>query len=287
QRAPNFAIDTKGVIHLAWVEARIGEQQDVWYVRSMDSGRTWSVPVSIMDADDSATYAQDFSAIAVDSMNNVYVAFLDGREVQRGTSDNMQLYMIKSSDQGMTWLPPVKANKYVNGIGGTCECCKLDIAASKEGHVYIAYRSDIKNRRDVWIARSMDQGVTWDSTILAQDGRWMINACPTTGPNITLDKNENLVVSWRDSRTSNPNNIVYVTVLPKGEDSVFRNVAMNPSSDMANWPDVAIDPNGVVMLGYQVSTDKGDRIHYKTSADGANSWMGDSTIGGVVPNTME
>ncbi len=53
ERAPNFAIDMNGVIHLVWMEARIpnpktgGEQSDIWYARSTDIPVGMSTPKSI------------------------------------------------------------------------------------------------------------------------------------------------------------------------------------------------------------------------------------------------
>ena len=87
QRGGEFVVDTKGNIHLVWGASRVGTQTDVWYTRSTDKGKTWSMAMSISDADDSSKYAQDFPSIACDSSDNLYVSFLDSREKQRKQSD--------------------------------------------------------------------------------------------------------------------------------------------------------------------------------------------------------
>src|ERR1017187_3913648 len=147
------------------MEARIGDQSDIWYVRSTDNGQTWTQPLSIMDADDSEKYAQDFPAIACDSSNNLYVSYLDNRYLMRGLVDHYKMQLERSTDGGATWSLPVIADKLPFENSGTCECCRQDIAVSPEGHVYIAFRTNMTEtngeKRDIFICRSMNGGITF------------------------------------------------------------------------------------------------------------------------------
>ncbi len=245
QRTAQFVLDTKGMIHMVWMESRVNNQPDIWYSRSMDKGSTWSTPKSVIDANDSSKYAQDFASIAVDSSDNIYVSFLDSRETQRKTSMNVQIYMTKSTDGGSTWSMNKKANMMPNGIGGSCECCKQDIAVSPEGHVYIAFRSNINNARDIWVTRSMDAGATFDEAILIQSGKWNISACPVSGPNISLDGKEDLHAVWVDARDDSAgNSIAYYSRLPKGATQATPNKRLNRTNEFPKWPDVATTRDG-------------------------------------------
>ncbi|HET6399919.1 MAG TPA: exo-alpha-sialidase [Candidatus Kapabacteria bacterium] len=275
QRAPNFAVDTKGVIHLVWMEARIpNAQSDIWYARSTDDGATWTPPQSIMDAGDSSRFAQDFPAIAIDSTNNLYVCYIDNRYLMRGLIPHYKLQLERSTDGGETWLNPVIADKLPFSDAGTCECCRDDIAVSPEGHVYIAFRTSMtegtSDMRDIFIARSMDSGMTFDSSIQCQLGDWNLTDCPTKGPQIALDGNENLHVAWADARDDFSGKLVsYYSLLRRADTSVFPNYSISSGNlPYSEWPDVAIGPDGTIAYAYTVS---GPNL-FSYSSDGGNTW---------------
>jgi hypothetical protein len=281
QRAPNFAIDTKGIIHLAWMEARIPspktgqEQTDIWYVHSTDNGSTWTKPFSIMDADDSELYAQDFPAIACDSSDNLYVSYLDNRYLERGLTDHYKMQLERSTDGGTKWSLPVIADKLPVENSGTCECCRQDIAVSPEGHVYIAFRTNMTeadgDKRDIFICRSMDGGVTFDSSIRCQLGGWTLTGCPTKGPHISLDSSENLHVAWSDARDDSGKLNSYFSLLRKGDTAIFPNYTVNGRGQGANWPDLAVSTNGLVAFAYIMGNTSGpNRFSY--SSDAGNTW---------------
>ncbi|MEP7218271.1 MAG: T9SS type A sorting domain-containing protein [Bacteroidota bacterium] len=283
QRVPQFAVDRRGTIHMVWTEDRVNKQSDVWYIRSTDQGSSWTAPVSIMDADDSSKYPQDFAGIAIDSSDNIYVAFLDFRDVVRGTGDYPHLLVTRSLDEGKSWEKPVKADNFPAGIpdGGTCDCCRLDVAAGGSGDVYVAFRSDIKNRRDVWIARSLNSGKSFEKCVLAQSGVWTIAACPTTGPQIVLDRSGNLHLTWRDSRDASGRDICYYTMLPKGATAVLPNkIISRPTNQTSNWPSIVVSPNGGMMVMYQARNGGTQQIRYSISGNGGNTWSADLPLPG-------
>ncbi|MFI5201994.1 MAG: T9SS type A sorting domain-containing protein, partial [Candidatus Kapaibacterium sp.] len=280
QRAPNFALDTNGVIHLVWMDSRIKnpetnqDQSDIWYTRSTDKGATWTQPASIMDADDSEKYAQDYPAIAIDSSDNLYVSYIDNRYLMRRVVPHYKLQLERSTDGGTTWTNPIIADKLPFVDAGTCECCRDDIAVSPSGHVYIAFRTSMtegtRDMRDIFIARSMDGGVTFDSSIQCQLGDWNLTDCPTKGPQIVLDRNENLHVAWADARDDSSRKLVsYYSLLRQADTSVFPNYSISTGNlPYSEWPDVALGPDGTIAYAYLVSGP--DLFTY--SSDGGNTW---------------
>jgi len=270
QRKAEFAIDPSGTIHMVWMETRVNAQPDIWYARSTNKGTTWSTPISVCD--DSSKYVQDFASIAVDSSGTIYVSFLDERDVARKVLSNTQLYVTKSTDGGLTWSRNKRASIMPGNTGGTCECCKQDIAVSPEGHVYIAFRSNIKNNRHIRIARSFDKGDTWETSIRAQLEDWTVFACPVTGPNITLDSKENVHIAWRDARDVTKKGEVYYAQLVDGSDTVLANKQMSVTGTSANWPQVVVSSNGTLIYFQQAQYEGVTRILSCYSTDGGNNW---------------
>lgn len=247
QRTAQFVLDTKDHIHMIWMGNRVKSptnnqlQGDVWYVRSTDNGATWTTPVSISGADDSSIYAQDFPSIACDSSDNLYVTFLDSRETQRKQNSNVHLYFTKSTDGGMNWTAARKIES-LGGMGGTCECCTENIASTPDGHLYVVFRSNISDLRNIWLERSPDQGTTWAPALKVQNGDWHINECPVSGPNISLDDSETAHIVWRDARDDSAGiTHTYYAMVPKGSTMIPANEAFDAAgAQLANYPSVAL-----------------------------------------------
>ncbi len=242
QRTAQFVFDTKGIIHLVWMGSRVNNQPDIWYTRSTDQGKSWTHPKTVCDANDSSKYAQDFPSVACDSSDNLYVSFLDSRETQRKTSTNVHLYTTRSTDGGMTWSVNKKADIFAGGIGGTCECCSEQMACTPDGHLYIVFRSNINNLRDIWLTRSYDKGITFQPALKLSSGDWNINACPVSGPSITLDDSEAAHIVWRDARdNTGGTNHLYYAFVPNGSLMTPMNMAFDVSgSQSPNYASIAI-----------------------------------------------
>lgn len=267
QRAGQFVIDPQGTIHLIWL-GEVNRLPDVFYARSTDQGVTWTAPQSLTL--DSGKHAQDFPSIACDSSGVVYVAWIDARDRKNLGDKFDQLYFTRSMNGGASWNIPSRVNRNPNNIGGTCECCKTDMEVSPDGDIYIAFRTNLDNIRDIFIARSFDRGNTWGEIIRAQTDTWMIMQCPATGPNIALDGAKNLHVVWRDSHDGKSS--IYYTQLPHGFDSCYKNYRLTEAGAIGNYADIAVSPNGYIAVTYQRREGTKDHAVYKTSCEGGISW---------------
>jgi len=71
---PNLAVDSTGILYMAWQDTTPGNY-DSLFTRSTDFGTTFSTPVDIAPSTEGSLY----DMIAVDELQNVYVAWDDNR----------------------------------------------------------------------------------------------------------------------------------------------------------------------------------------------------------------
>jgi len=261
QRQPRTAISNDGTLHMVWTDQRPSSTQvATYYSKSIDDGATWTMRTVISDTND--TRYQDFSYVAVDDMNNVYITYLSSL---KGTSDGYEhVFMRLSKDAGATWTAERRVDAFP--LGGACECCQQQLRVTADGHVYVVFRSNIKNRRDVWLARSMDQGMTFEEPILIQSQPWTIPMCPTSGPSIVLDSYENAHISWQDSRDAVQQSVVYYAKLPFMSSTTPTNIDLSSKVvDTGTWPEIAVRPDGgIVSVVYESRSGS----QYALSTDG-------------------
>lgn len=272
QRGARIAVDSNGVLHLlSQVSKKGGSGFDVLYQRSTDGGSTYTPPISLTNS--TPKEHQDFPSIAIDGRNTIYVAWVDDRDVVAKTSSNTHLYTTRSTDGGATFSKPIRADMMPGGIGGTCECCNTDIAATGDGYVVVAFRSNINNRRDIFLARSVDAGQTFATAIPVQSEPWMINACPMAGPTVTMDREGTAHVAWRDQRASAKKKAyIYYATLRRGDSAASPDIAISDSPKESRYPSIAVTPSGIILCVSQDNRSDEADLFIATSRDGGNTF---------------
>lgn len=286
RRGAEFVVAPDGTIHAVRLITTGTSSTDVEYVRSTDGGASFSQPVSLTGDDDDA--AQDYPCIAVDSSGIVYVAYVDNRDKHRGESYYDHIYFTRSTDKGTSFTEPKRISLMPDGKGGSCECCNTGIAASPEGDVYVAFRSNVDNNRDVYIARSRDAGQTFDTAIRAASESWKIFACPMAGPSIALDREGTAHVAWKDVRGSaGGKQYVYYTTLRKAASACALDYRISESMIRANYPSLGITPDGAILCATENVQSGETGAYYLYSLDGGNSFGQEMTLAGaaLLPGT--
>lgn len=270
QRGIQLVIDRRGGFHMVWQEQVVSGKVSAMYSHSLDGGQTFSTP--IFAGADSGRYSQDFPSIAVDSNENVTITYIDNRELENGVSQNTQLYVTRSNDRGATFSTPKRAGTMPGGVGGSCECCNTAVATSRTGDVFISFRGNINNDRDIHIARSTDGGETF-SVFKAASSSWRINACPMTGSAIAVDRNARAHVVWRDSRqAAGGKALVYYATLDRDATACTPDLMISDSPKVANFPTISITTAGDILVTWQDNRDDAMDVRYVRSADGGNSF---------------
>jgi hypothetical protein len=168
---PEVAIDASGVVHMVYLGGDPGAA-DVFYVRSSDGGRTFSSAVRVNSQPGSAIATGTIrgAQIAIGRNNTVHVAWngsgkaLPSPPVNPATKRAGAPMLYARSKAGTTAFEPQR-----NLISQTTD---LDgggsIAADGNGGVYVAWHGGPadglggEGARRVWLARSTDDGATFD-----------------------------------------------------------------------------------------------------------------------------
>ena len=155
------------------------------FARSVDGGKTWSVPVTVTD--DSSTFgSHNFHALHASADGTLYVSWLDGRHGKSSA------YVTRSTDGGRTWAPNVRVS-----VTEACPCCRTALATGVDGTLYLAWRQVYPgNVRDVVVARSNDKGATWSEPVRVHEDNWVFDACPHAGPSLQVDGAGRVHVAW-------------------------------------------------------------------------------------------
>jgi hypothetical protein len=145
----------------------------IYLVHSYDGGITFSEPVIVdgMLGDDISR----FPSVAANSDGQPLVSFM-----KLNSSFLEPRYVIsKSTDGGNSFAMDVLASDFSGGE--VCDCCPAGITAN-ENYVVNLYRDNLDNLRNSWAAISNDGGSMFMNGLQIDQTDWIVNACPSSGP---------------------------------------------------------------------------------------------------------
>ena len=186
---PQLAADARGGISVLYTVGKEvpGERfprSALRFIRSVDSGRTWSEPRTVNDGKEFGSH--NFHALTAASDGSLLATWLDARKGKSG------VWMSRSTDGGRTWEP----NRPIY-LDPTCPCCRTSVAVAGDGTIYVAWRAILPGDvRDVVVTRSSDGGQSWTTPVRARADDWVYPGCPHAGPSLEVDAKGDVHVAW-------------------------------------------------------------------------------------------
>jgi hypothetical protein len=154
------------------------------FIRSVDSGRTWSPPRTVNDGTEFGSH--NFHALTSAPDGSLLATWLEARKGKSG------VWMSRSTDGGRTWEP----NRPIY-VDPTCPCCRTSVAVAGDGTIYVAWRAILSGDvRDVVVTRSSDGGRTWSQPVRTRADGWVYPGCPHAGPSLEVDARGDVHVGW-------------------------------------------------------------------------------------------
>jgi len=215
---------------IAYMDHRSG-LTNIYLNYSIDNGLSWSEDILVSDQSYLQAYP-DFEVAPNGIIHLIYYSYNQNNSfnsIRYSTAQLGSLEFSASTAVGVTG----DANE-------PCDCCQPDMEISPEGDIYIAYRNNVENIRDIYIAIKAAGSDGFNDIIRASFHNDYNNHCPSSGPSMQIENNM-IALSYRvsDAATSY---IDYsdISILS------FDNAIMISSSEASpNFSDILFDATNV------------------------------------------
>ena len=161
------------------------QEGHVYSVRSTDGGNSFSDPLR---TDSHPVGVAWLPNIAFDNNGNPSVIYMVHDQVWL----NPRYVVSHSDDGGITFNPEQEVTSIVPDEA--CDCCPAAIA-KKDNLQALLFRNNEGGIRDMFAVKSQDGGLSFPDYQNIDYLNWMINQCPSTGPDAFIDNNTLFTVS--------------------------------------------------------------------------------------------
>ena len=149
----------------------------IYIISSFDGGLNFSSPVQVDQIGDSISR---FPVVTVDDSGNPVVAFMKFDN----TFMDSRWVVTRSNDFGNTFVTDIKVSGF-NGSTAVCDCCPGGLANSGNS-LFMLYRDNNNNIRDMWAGVSTDNGNTFTTGIPVDQNNFQISVCTASGPDAVI-----------------------------------------------------------------------------------------------------
>lgn len=179
-------------IDLGWVEAIDGGPKVLFYTaRTRDGGKSFSEPVPVHGGE---AVKPGFTTLWADPEGNLVAAWLDGRNKAPLPFAAVRPAGAASFEPERLVYPGPAAGK------GVCPCCDMAALRTGDGRQVVAFRNNDSGHRDIWIARSLAGGASFEPPAPVSPDAWSFDGCPHDAPALSLS-GDRLHVLWMDAHT--------------------------------------------------------------------------------------
>src|SRR6185295_17858838 len=279
QSETDIAIDPTDPNHLIGGSNSISSDGAMRVYESFDGGQTWKntklplapAPVNGFSSDPAVTF---------DKKGNAYYSFL-GIDSQGQKTSLVNLVKPKGSTQwgGLTTVPNVNADKNFMTSDMT--------NGPNSGNVYIAWDNNNNDgTQQVRLATSSDQGKTWNTAKVNNQGTTVIGSDPKVGPNGEVyvawanykDHTININKSTDGGKTFSPTDTtIHSWTAPTGSGLDVK-IPADPERGVTTFPSIDVDRsggpnNGTVYCSYMDGDNtNGYHVFVQSSKDGGKTW---------------
>ena len=221
---PQVQTDSKGQVHLIFFKGD-PRHGDIFYVHSNDNGASFTPPIRVNSQPECAIIIGTIRGphLALGRFGRPHVAWMGSEKAEPKMNGKAPMLYTRLTSTGDAFEPQRNVVQKHPGLDGGGS-----VAADRDGNVYVAWHapesSDNEQDRQVWVARSRDDGATFDEESAAIPKR--TGVCGCCGLNIMAAEDGRVFIVFRSAT-----------------DMVHRDIHVLASRDAGNtFQIVATDP---------------------------------------------
>lgn len=264
ENRPKLARGAKGELYISYTSPLAKPHTgEIRFVRSLDGGKTFTVPVTVHANRDVITHR--FDAMIVDPQGRIFIAWIDKRDLEAARARKQDyagaaVYYAVSDDHGATFRGDFKLADH------SCECCRIALALEPGGKVLAMWRHVFApNARDHAMAQLTPAGVAAAPQRVTFDD-WRIDACPHQGPALAFGPDGVRHQAWFNVK-GEEGGVFYASAAP----GAALATPVRLGSEQADHAAIAVDGKTVV-LAWRQFDGKATAILGKVSLDGGRTW---------------
>ncbi len=224
---PQVAVDSAGIAHLVYFKGDPAHG-DLYYVRSRDGGATFSAPLRVNSTPGSAIATGNIRGahLAIGRNARVHIAWNGSHALTPGAAFGKEpMLYTRLNDAGSAFAHQRDLIQLARGVDGGGA-----VAADNAGNVYVLWHAPApgtegEGNRRVWIARSTDDGATFERERPVW-GR-ATGTCGCCGLDAFVDRKDALYVLYRSASEIVHRDIYLLTSHDRG--------ATFDGSDISKW----------------------------------------------------
>ena len=219
-------VSLKDTVYIVYASL-IGTESNVFIHKSVNGGNTFSDSIRVSNI---GTDKSRFPSITINGNGQPVVTFM-----RMMSSWAMPHYAVANSmNGGASFMNDVNATSSLTG-NEVCDCCPATIVC-KNSKQAVLFRDNATNQRDIKAVMSFNNGATFDSIQKVDFNNWILNACPSTGPDGHFGT-DSLYTVFSSGATSPMQ--AYISVTNSTTMQVGTYKVISSSADMQQYPRIA------------------------------------------------
>ena len=248
----------------------------VYIVKSTDNGLTFGDTVRV---DNLSSGFGQYPDVAVLN-DTVWVTFMD----HDASGGNPQYVVAKSVDGGATFESEVLAGELSGDEA--CDCCQPELIVNDD-YVIVYFRNNDDNIRDIKGAISYDRGDVFTDYFSVDDHLWLMNACPSTGPDSRFLNDSTSLTVYKTTENGDAKLFINEYNHISNSSTALTKVFDSNSTNLwVNYPQVAVKNNALGVVWEGKGDDRDIFINYSESGvsglNASNAYNITNTFGNQV-----